>query len=61
MIELFKDVKDVLTVSDIQEILDIGRNSAYRLLKEGKIESVQIGKQYRISKAALIDFFKTGI
>ena len=37
-------------------ILDIGRNTAYELIRCGKIRSIRIGKQLRIPKQALIDY-----
>ena len=37
-------------------ILDIGRNSAYELVRSGAIRSVKIGRQLRIPKQAIIDY-----
>ena len=45
-----------LRVEDLMPILDIGRNTAYELIRCGKIRSVRIGKQLRIPKQALIDY-----
>lgn len=45
--------KDVLTVKDIMEILQIGRNSAYKLVNSGSFRILKIGKQIRIPKASL--------
>ena len=58
MMTKFEDVALVLTVSDIAKILDIGRNTAYDLIRCGKIKSVRVGKQIRIPKQALIDFLQ---
>lgn len=44
---------DVLTVTELQEVLNIGRNTAYALLSAGAISSIRIGKQWRIPKAAV--------
>lgn len=50
---------DVLTVSDLQEILGIGRNMAYSLLQSGTIVGIRIGrKKWRIPKTAILDFLK---
>lgn len=43
-------------VEDLMPILDIGRNTAYELIRCGKIRSIRIGKQLRIPKQALIDY-----
>lgn len=42
--------KRVYTVEEIQSILNIGRNAAYKLVKSNAFYSVRIGNQYRISK-----------
>ena len=47
---------DLLTVKDIQEILHIGRSTAYSLLKSGEIKSIRIGSVYRIPKVKLQDY-----
>ena len=47
---------DVLTVSDLQEILSIGRSGAYDLLRTGAIPSIKIGKKYRIPKDAVLHY-----
>lgn len=38
------------TVDEIAEILDIGRTSAYKLVKQNLFKSVRIGATIRISK-----------
>ena len=45
-----------LRVEDLISILDIGRNTAYELVRCKKIRSIRIGKQLRIPKQALIDY-----
>lgn len=35
---------DVLKIQDVMEILDIGRNSAYKLIGNGSIKSLRIGR-----------------
>ena len=41
---------DVLNVKQLCEVLDIGKNTAYKLLKNGEIKSVKIGHVYKIPK-----------
>ncbi len=55
---MFEDYPDVLTVSDIQRALAIGRNTAYKLIKDNKIKSIRIGKNLRIPKIYLIEFIR---
>ena len=42
--------KRVYTVEEIQEILGIGKNAAYDLIKTGKFNTIKVGGHYRISK-----------
>jgi excisionase family DNA binding protein len=42
--------KRVYSVDEIAEILDISKNSAYDLIKEGLFNIVRIGSAIRISK-----------
>ena len=46
----------VLTVEDLLPILDIGRNTAYELVRCGQIRSVRAGKKIRIPKEAIAEF-----
>ena len=42
--------KRTYTVEEIMEMLVIGKNTAYSLVKSGAFKSVKIGNRYRISK-----------
>ena len=53
---LFDNFNDVLTVEEVCAALSAGRNSVYKLLKDGVIKSIKIGKKYLIPKICLIDF-----
>ena len=58
MDNLFANYPDVVTVSQLQEMLQIGRNTAYRLVATGKVKSIQIGNKYKIPKCFVIDYLK---
>ena len=45
-----------LRVEDLMPIRDIGRNTAYELVRCGTIRSIRIGKQLRIPKDALVEY-----
>jgi len=55
---MLKNYKDILTVKELCEILGIGKNTAYRILKSGEIKSVRIGKVYKIPKKYLKEYLK---
>ena len=54
--EIFKDYPDVVTIDQLQKMLNIGRNSAYELLKNNVIKSVRVGKRYIIPKVYVIAY-----
>ena len=58
---MLKNYKEILTVKDLCEILGIGKNTAYNLLKSGEIRSVKIGKIYKIPKDFLINYLKSSV
>ncbi len=41
---------EFLTVEEVQQILKIGKNQAYKLTKRGDFPSLKVGKQHRIPK-----------
>lgn len=45
---------DVLTIADLMDYLAVGKNTAYTLIREGKIKSFRIGRNYKIPKQAVI-------
>ncbi len=48
----------VLRVEDLMPILDIGRNTAYALVRSGQIRSVKVGTHLRIPRDAVIEFLQ---
>ena len=57
--ETLKSYPDVLNVQHVKEILMIGRDLAYQLLKENKIKNLRIGKKTIIAKSSIIDYLNT--
>ncbi len=53
---MFDTYKDVLTVDEVCTALHIGKNSVYKLLQIGALQSIKIGRKYIIPKIFLIDF-----
>ena len=45
--------KEWLSVTEVQEVLGIGRTKAYRLITSGEIPAVRIGRLLRINRAEL--------
>lgn len=53
---IFADYKDVVNIKDLQKMLGIGRNLAYKLINENKIEHLKINNRIFIPKQNVIKF-----
>lgn len=53
---MFEQYPDMLSVCEVQKALNTGKNTVYRLLESGKLQSVRVGNKYRVPKVALIKF-----
>ena len=49
---------DIMTVEDLMAYLNIGRTTAYKLVKSGKIKVLRIGHMYRISKESVEEYVR---
>lgn len=56
---MLRDYPDVLTIQDLMQILHIGKNMAYHLVKENIIKAHRIGRCYRIPKCCVYDYLKS--
>ena len=48
----------VLKVEDLMPILAFGRNTAYELVRSGKIRSFKVGRYYRVPREAVEEFLR---
>ena len=53
---MFNMYPDVLTVKEVREILRIGINNVYQMLKSGELKSIKIGRIYKIKKENVIEY-----
>lgn len=51
-----EDLPLALRVEDLMPVLDIGRNTAYELVRSGQIRSIRIGRQLRVPRDAVVEF-----
>ena len=61
MDESVKDISAlplILTVEDLTKVFAIGKNTAYKLIRSGAIYSVRVGRNYRIPRYAITEFFQ---
>lgn len=57
---MLKDYPDVMSIEQMCEILSISTKTGYRILREGKICCLKVGRAYRIPKAHLFTFLCIG-
>ena len=53
MFELFPDI---LTVEQLCEAFQIGKNTAYDLLNSGEIKGIKMGSVWKIPQRSLLDY-----
>ncbi len=53
---MFEEYRDIITIEELCEMLRIGRNTAYTLLRSGKIKAFHEGRLWIITKQAVIDY-----
>lgn len=54
---MFKEYPDVVKVKELKEMLpNTGKNKIYDLLKDKKIKSKKIGRDYYITKVSIINY-----
>ena len=53
--EYFKKEPDVMQVKDVVRLLHCSKNTVYKLIHEGRIDSIKIGRNILIPKTALVE------
>ncbi|MBD5152957.1 MAG: helix-turn-helix domain-containing protein [Oscillibacter sp.] len=53
------DQYTVLTPKDVMDILGIGKNAAYALLKSGRLRGFRVGRSWRVTTEALEELMFT--
>ncbi len=53
---MFSQYSDIVTIDELCEMLRIGKNKAYQLLRSGRISSFKDGRLWMIPKQAVIDY-----
>lgn len=53
--KIFREYPDILTLTELSKMLGISTKLASRLIKDGKVEAIRIGREYRIAKIKVIE------
>ena len=55
---VFKEYPDVLDIEQVSCILNISTKTAYKLVKEGALSCLKVGRKLRIPKIYLMQYLK---
>jgi len=55
---VFKDYPDVLDVKQVSKLLSVSTKTVYRLLREGTIDSLKIGREFRVPKINVMKYMR---
>ena len=53
---MYRNIPEIMTFKECQEILKIGKNKLLELLHTRQIEGFRIGNRWRIPKESVIEF-----
>lgn len=53
---MFQEYSDIVTVEEVEEMLQVSKNTVYGLIKSRKIGGKLIGKGYKIPKIFVIKY-----
>ncbi|MDL2206529.1 helix-turn-helix domain-containing protein [Eubacteriales bacterium OttesenSCG-928-N13] len=57
---MLRDYPDVMNIHQMSELLGVSTKTGYRLLQDGEIVCMKIGRSYRIPKAHVLTYLKIG-
>ncbi len=57
---ILKDYPDILNVEQVSRILEISTKTCYKILRDGNICCLKVGRSYRIPKAHLFTYLCIG-
>ena len=55
---MFKNIPEIMTLRECQELLKVGKNTMLDLIHSGKISAFRIGNRWKISKESIIEFIQ---
>ncbi len=55
---ILKDYPDVMNIEQMSEVLGISTKTGYKLLKDGTIMAMKVGRTYRIPKVHILSYLR---
>ena len=56
-----KDYPDVMDIEQMCQILSVSTKTGYKLISEGKISCLKIGRSFRIPKVNLLKYLRNSV
>ena len=56
--DMLNSADDFLTVDEACELMKIGHNAIYKLLRSGELQGIRNGRVWRVPKYSIVDFVK---
>ncbi len=57
---MLRDYPDVLNIEQMSKLLGVSTKTGYKLLQDGKIACMKVGRSYRIPKIHVLTYLKIG-
>ena len=55
---VFKEYPDILDVKQVSTLLGVSTKTVYRLLRDGTLDSLKIGREFKIPKVNVMRYVK---
>ena len=55
---VFKDYPDILDVKQVSRLLGVSTKTVYRILGNGELESLKVGREFRVPKVNVMKYIK---
>ena len=55
---VFREYPDILDVEQMSKLLSVSKKTAYKLLQDGTVVSLKVGREYKIPKTNIISYLR---
>jgi len=55
---VFKEYPDILDVKQVSKLLGVSTKTVYKLLRDGTLDSLKIGREFKIPKVNVMKYVK---
>ncbi|MDL2252746.1 helix-turn-helix domain-containing protein [Ruminococcaceae bacterium OttesenSCG-928-A11] len=55
---VFKEYPDVLDVKQVSKLMGVSTKTVYKLIKDGSLSSLRVGREFRVTKVTLMKYMK---